>query len=60
MANKIKVSMKGLHDKLDSIEARMLDVESQKPGMASVANIRSLIKQLRTATRCQVNMVAEF
>jgi len=61
MANgKIKVSMKGIHRAIDGLEKKLAEVDKQRPGLAKIANIRSLAKQLRSASRCQVNMVLEF
>jgi len=61
MANgKINVSMKGIHRAIDSLEKKLADVDKKRPGQASIANIRSLAKQLRMATKCQINMTLGF
>jgi hypothetical protein len=60
MADKIKVSMKGIHRAIDQLEKKMADVDKRRPGLAKVANIRTVAKQLRNATKCQINMLLEF
>lgn len=59
-SGKIKVSMKGIHKAIASLDKRLAKVQIDRPGLASIVNTRSLLRQLKTATKCQVNMVAEF
>jgi len=60
MPDKIKVSMKGIHRALDSLEKKLDKVEKERPGLAKVANLKSQIKTMRNSTKCQINMVLEF
>ena len=60
MADKIKVSMKGIHRAIDQLDKKLADVDKKRPGLASVANMRSLLKQTRNATKCQINMIIGF
>jgi len=61
MANgKINVSMKGIHRAIDSLEKKLADVDKKRPGQAKIANIRTLLKQTREATKCQINMTLGF